>query len=64
MANVTAVFYLLAGVGGDSQAVGNQAGCFVLLHQPHGHDWDGHLREEKDHRLSEMMRVDEEEMYR
>lgn len=54
-ANVTEVFYLLAGVSGDSQAVGHQAGCFVLLHQPHRHDRDGHLREEQEHRLSGRM---------
>lgn len=35
--------YLLAGVCGDSQAVGHQAGCFVLLHQPDRNDGDGHL---------------------
>lgn len=62
--DVTEVCYLLAGVSGDSQAVGHQAGCLVLLHQPHGHDRDGHLREEKDHSFSERMWVDGEETHR
>lgn len=35
--------YLLARVCGDSQAVGHQAGCLVLLHQPDRNHWDGHL---------------------
>lgn len=35
--------YLLARVCGDRQAVGHQAGCLVLLHQPDRNDRDGHL---------------------
>lgn len=35
--------YLLAAVCGDSQAVGHQAGCLVLLHQPDRNNRDGHL---------------------
>lgn len=35
--------YLLAGVCGDRQAVGHQAGCLVLLHQPDRNYRDGHL---------------------
>lgn len=35
--------YLLAGVCGDSQAIGHEARCFVLLHQPHRSDRDSHL---------------------
>lgn len=35
--------YLLAGVCGDSQAIGHKARCFVLLHQPHRNDGDSHL---------------------
>lgn len=58
------LFYLLASVSGDGQAVGHQAGCFVLLHQPHGHNGDGHLRAEKNRHLSERMWDSDEETYR
>lgn len=39
--------YLLAGVCGDSQAVGHKACCFVLLHQPHRNNRDSHLKKMK-----------------
>lgn len=39
--------YLAAGVCGDSQAVGHQAGRFVLLHQPDGSHGDGHLEQNR-----------------
>ena len=40
---VLAVGYLLAGVRGDGQTVGNQTSCPVLLHQSHRDHRDGYL---------------------
>lgn len=39
--------YLLASVCGDSQAIGHQACCFMLFHQAHRDNGEGHLQVER-----------------